>query len=324
MGFKDFMSGIKQKCEDFLYTKEGVEQEEENSPDPLYEAAQQQVPQQYAQQPYAQQYAQPQPQQYRQPYAQPQQQYAQQPYAQQPAYQQPQNVYQPVTQPQPQQPQMFTQFSSQLQQPQSQPRNRRMQQHQQEQEQPQQNVVQFPGAYQQQENKPEEDKTPVNLRVISIRGINDCRSAIALLRGGDALVVVMDGVPDQAEKRRYVDIFSGACFSLGATITKVSQYGAYLVAPSRVRVFADQVTSQMNSGAQAASQHVPQNTPVMPQQPAYQQPTDQQGFTQRAPAQDVQSGAFYPRQPMPAPQSPSFSAQAGNAGYVPDQAEMAE
>ena len=193
-----------------------------------------------------------------------------------------------------------------------------------------QKIVNFPGysaeAPLQQQPQATESVPGANIRVINLRGVNECRSAIALLRAGDVLVVVMDNVGDPAEMRRYVDTLSGACFSLSATITKVSRSGAYLVAPSGVSVFADMVTSQMN-GAQraynrqtAARQAARQPSYQPYAQPAYQEPQQQNGFEQRA-AQQAPMTEFYAQQPVGAPAQPSFEPQQNN-GYVPDQYEQ--
>ena len=104
------------------------------------------------------------------------------------------------------------------------------------------NLVFFPGA----ENRMEES---FSARVISARGVGDCYSAITQLRQGDMVVLVMDHISDPAEMRHYVDMLSGACYSLRATITKLSRHGAYLICPNRVRVYVDSSTNQLNSAS---------------------------------------------------------------------------
>ncbi len=297
------------------------------------------------------------------PYQQPQVQAAYQPQAQ---YQQP--MQQPYQQPQ-QQPQQQqapqTQFSAQYQPPQ---RNRRAQQHT---AQPEDNVVPI-SAYQQarpqqpmqqapqqapqmqpppqmplqqppmqQPQAPQQPPQTVQAsgaaRIINARGIGDCRSAIMLLRAGDAVVIVMDNITDPAEMRRYVDTLSGACFSLSATITKVSRYGAYFLAPQGMAVYADQVTSQMNGAAVRQVAQRPAYQPQQgyqqqpyqgqPQQAAYQAPVNpyppqrapQQGedFVPRT-AENAPQQPFYTREAPNAPQT-SFSQQPQAYGYAPDE-----
>lgn len=302
------------------------------APAPRKREKQQDMQQEAAQMPQAQapswQYAQGQPYPgYQQPYQQP---------AQAPVFQQPA--------PQPAQPQ----------------RNRRSQQHA---AQEPSNVVDF-GAYQQHSffgqpqqapQQPEnEPQAPANsllsARVISARSMADCRSAITLLRNGDAVVIVLENVTEPSEMRRLVDTLSGACYSLTATITKVSRYGVYLLAPQTLAVFADQATNMMNSapvrqaarpqyqqpyqGQRAAYAQQPQQrvNPYAAAQPQQQNPyavqqnpyAGQQGFTQRSAQQEEAPQEFYQR---PAPQAAAavgFSAQPVSYGYAPDEAAAAE
>ncbi|MBQ4073622.1 MAG: cell division protein SepF [Clostridia bacterium] len=264
---------------------------------------------------YQQQMQHPAPQQFQQGYQpqpqmnQPQPQHPMQP--QQPgpqsafqSYQRPQQppVQQPPMQPQPQQPPM--------QQPTMQPQPQQMP--------PQQGMPQMSGP------------APLSARIINARGIGDCRSAITLLRNGDAVLIVMENINDQAEQRRLVDTLSGACYSLTATITKVSRAGVYLLAPQTVAVYADQITNQMNSmpgrpapnpgyqpgyhGQRAPYQH------QQPQQPQVSYAPPQQGFTRRAAAPEEAPQPFY-NQPAPqAAQAPAFTAQPVGNGYAPDEA----
>ena len=232
--------------------------------------------------------------------------YQQAPY-QQPMYQQPpqQNAYQ----------QPVSQFSAQVEEQRA--RNPQAQQPD------PQKVVPFPGSY---TGEQAQEAKPASVRVITIRGFNDCRSAISYLRAGEILLVVMDGLQDQAEMRRYVDMLAGACFSLSASITKVSRYGSYLAAPGQVSVWADPVISQMNgSSRRGAARTAPQQNAYRSYQGDYQQSayqgysSYQEGAQQpaysQAPAEETQ---FYARQPQPTPEQPPFEAQERGTGYAPD------
>ncbi len=292
---------------------------------------------------------------------------AQQPQAQQPyPYNQPQQQYmgyQPPYQQQPYQQQPYQQQAQPpvYQQAQQPVRNRRSQQHAAQQDMGK--IVDF-GLYQQaQTQQPEtqpndqdaQSQAPSLLtgRVINARTMADCRKAITLLRNGDAVVIVLENVTEPGEMRRLVDTLSGACYSLTASITKVSRYGVYLLAPQTLAVFTDQTTNAMNNGpvrqarpqyqqpyqaqrsafgrqaprqgsyyGQQSAYAAPQQNPYAPQQPAY----DQQGFTQRSAVQEEAPMDFY-QQPTPHPQagaSVGFSAQPASYGYAPDEAVAAE
>lgn len=245
-------------------------------------------------------------------------------------------------------PPVQTQFSAQFQQPQ--PRNRRSQQRE-------DNVVQFPVEQQPQSTyfKPEqpaaqtqpqpapETRAPYqdplrqarpvsSIRVMNIRSIMDCRSAISLLRQGDMVLVTMESVGDTNEMRRFVDTLSGACFSLMSTITKVSRYGTYLLAPVSLSVYCDGVISQMNSAGRSRPRPQPQaqqpapvqgydyNYGAQPRQGEYPQQQPQQpayAYQQPAPVQPEQQ-QFYARPAQQEARRPVFENQAAGYGYAPD------
>ena len=264
------------------------------------------------------------------------------PYYQQPVQQQYyggyQQPYQQPYQPQPVQPQQpYQQPQAAVQPEQPQPRFRRSAQHA-------SNVVQVDfGGQQPQQPAPEAEQPQtagqLNARIINARGMGDCRSAITLLRNGDAVVVVMENITNPGDMRRLVDTLSGACYSLTATITKVSRYGVYLLAPQTLAVFADQATNQMNSSPARAPQVQPyQAAPYAAQRPVYtnpmqpvqqgqpyqQQPVaDQQGFTQRAAAPEAAAQTFYQRQVAQESTIPSFSNRPAGVGYAPDEQQAA-
>ena len=352
---KDAWGRARQKLEGFLYRDEGAGaapipaiQEPANAPEPADMTPRQQTapgyPPMWGQAPAA-------PQQNYPPYPQ-------QPAAPQPAYQQP--YQQPAPQiPQAQQPAQRAQGGFPFV---NAARNRRADRTQTENK-----VLDFPGAQQNppQEAPPVPQPAPAvtaAARIINARGMGDCRSAITLLRNGDAVLIVMENIADPAEMRRLVDTLSGACYSLTATITKVSRYGVYLLAPQALAVYADQATNQMNNPSarpmpqqaayqqpayqqpayqppvyqQAAYQQPAYQPPVyQPQETAYQPPVSapqnpfqnafaapQAAFTQRAAAPSEANQPFYARRASQSGQMPAFATQ-DSAGYAPDETPAA-
>lgn len=334
--FKDTFGKVRERLDGFLYHDEGAApapmpsmNEEGYAPQSEGYAPQQAAPayayptasyQPYQQPTYQQPYQAQQQPAYQQAAYQPQPYQAQQ----QPAYQQPQQepprqpVYQAPAQPQAD---AYT-------------RNRRADRTAQRQE---NNVLDFPV---QQVQQPDADAAQAaaiaSARIINARGMGDCRSAITLLRNGDTVLIVLENISEPAEMRRLVDTLSGACYSLTATITKVSRAGVYLLAPQSMAVYADQATNQMNmapvrAAAQPAQAGYTGQRIQRPayQAPAYQQPTvyaaPQNGFSQRAAApQEAPMTPFYTRQPAQNAQIPPFSAQPAGYGYTPDETAAAE
>ena len=238
-----------------------------------------------------------------------------------------QQSYQPVQQPYQQPQQAQAQFTPQPEHPQ---RFRRTAQHA-------SNVVQVDFGGQQPEAPAQEPAQQpssglLSARIINARGMSDCRSAITLLRNGDAVLIVMENITNPGDMRRLVDTLSGACYSLTATITKVSRYGVYLLAPQTLAVFADQATNQMNAGPVRPQTAAYQTNPAYaaPQRPLYTNPVQQpapqaqpygqpQDFTQRTAAPEQAAQDFYQRPLMQDSSIPSFSNRPAGVGYAPDE-----
>ena len=322
---KELINTLKNKAETIFYDPSDVNDG--------YGYAQQDMQNDPYQQPYqAQDVYQQQPQQeFRQEsWQQPQQNYQQTAYQQpqqefrQAAYQQPQQNFQqaPFQQPQQnfqqtayQQPQQEYQQAA-YQQPQQEFRQAAFQQQAPVQEDPK--VVPFPNAQQ-----PQPENAPTAC-VINARNVSECYSAIVQLRSGNMVVVVLENITDNMEMRHYVDMLSGACYALKATITKLSRHGAYLIAPNHVRVCVDAATNQFNSPAsrmQRPQMPFQQQMPQQGQQPLQQNPYMQRpdGAYQRpARMNDAEQMPMYSRPVSPDPRmAPQQNRMAFN-GHVPD------
>lgn len=255
-----------------------------------------------------------QPNAYQQPqsnYQQPQYQHAAPQQYQQSAYQQPQQQAAP---------------QQNFQQPQQQSRPYQPQHAAPQKPQAEGNVVYFPNA----QTAPQQDVPALNARVINARGVSDCYSAISQLRSGDMVILVLENIADPTEMRHYVDMLSGACYSLRATITKLSRHGAYLICPTPVKVFVDAATNQLNS--------ISSRTAQRPQQPAFQSQMNYQGQQpnnyQQAPqmgyqrqnedpyqrhvSPDANQPAYYSRGVAPDPQLSATTEKQAYNGYMPD------
>jgi hypothetical protein len=149
----------------------------------------------------------------------------------------------------------------------------------------------------------------------------------------------MENITDHGEMRRLVDTLSGACYSLTATITKVSRSGVYLLAPQTLAVFADQATNLMNSApvrSQARNyqpaytgqrvSYAPQQREAQPYraQPQQQPYSGGQEFAQRMAEPEEARQDFYQRPAPQEAQTPSFSAQPAGYGYAPDEVQAVD
>ena len=196
-------------------------------------------------------------------------------------------------------------------------------------------AAQQPAAMQQtaaqQPAQPRPEADAQNMWVINVRGMSDCCSAISLLREGGTVLAVMENITDPPEMRRLVDTLSGACYSLSATITKLSRGGVYLLASRKMVVYTDQATKMMNSAGSRSYSYQQQPAPrqgigvsippLAGASPRREEPAAaprQQGFA-RQQAVPADAPSFFAR---PAPRDaaiPEFTAAPTNgSGYRPD------
>ena len=178
--------------------------------------------------------------------------------------------------------------------------------------------------------QPPQETAGQNTWVINVRGMGDCCSAITLLRGGGAVLTVMENITDPAELHRLVDTLSGACYSLTATITKLSRNGVYLLAPKNVAVYTDQATKMMNSAGSRTYSYQQQPlsrqgaAPAASQQAAAPQQREdsavsrQQGYARQV-SPSAAAPSFYARSVPQEAAVPSFTAaESSGSGYRPD------
>ena len=196
------------------------------------------------------------------------QQAAQQP-QQQPVMQQP---VQPMAQPMQQQAQ--PQQAPQYQQPQQ-----------------QSNVVQFPGM-----QHSADGSTYAHVEyVVLLRSRNECKDVIAYIKSNASVFLNMEFIASDSERQRCVDMLSGAAYTLGCALNKISPRGIYLISSPSVRVVLDPAMQKFTAAPEAQGYH----------QQAQQRP--QMGFSQPQ-AQPQQPAA----EPMEQPKQPVNGFSAGS------------
>lgn len=197
------------------------------------------------------------------------QQAAQQAQQQQPVMQQP---VQPMAQPMQQQAQ--PQQAPQYQQPQQ-----------------QSNVVQFPGM-----QHSADGSTYAHVEyVVLLRSRNECKDVIAYIKSNASVFLNMEFIASDSERQRCVDMLSGAAYTLGCALNKISPRGIYLISSPSVRVVLDPAMQKFTAAPEAQGYH----------QQAQQRP--QMGFAQPQ-AQPQQPAA----EPMEQPKQPVNGFSAGS------------
>ena len=153
------------------------------------------------------------------------------------------------------------------------------------------NVVQFPGMQQSTDGS-----VYAHVEyVVLLRSRQECKDVIAYIKSNASVFLNMEFIASDSERQRCVDMLSGAAYTLGCALNKISPRGIYLISSPSVRVVLDSAMQKFTAAP------------------------DQQGIAQHMPAEEVQQptgGAFTTRfqaQSGQRPHSGFGSVMAGNA-----------
>ncbi|NLV58128.1 MAG: cell division protein SepF [Clostridiales bacterium] len=181
--------------------------------------------------------------------------------------------------------------------------------------QPDSNVVLFPGMQQ----GPSGNAYAHVEFVVLLKNRNECTKVIEFIRSNASVFLNMEFIASDAERQRCVDTLTGAAYTLGCQLIKISPRFFYLISPPSVHVVIDPAMQKFSVGAEAYAARPGYNTDYSAQRSAAY-PTS--GYTQ-TPAQaterfsSVQPGAGYGTPTAQASRSStnSFgSVMAGSAG----------
>ncbi len=116
--------------------------------------------------------------------------------------------------------------------------------------------------YQQQDsnvvNFPNQQGMPTHVEyVILLRSRNECTKVIEYIKTNASVFLNMEYIANESERQRCVDMLSGAAYTLGCQLHKISNRGIYLIASPYVRVMIDPAMKRFTSG--------PETQPFMPQ-----------------------------------------------------------
>ena len=194
-------------------------------------------------------------------------------------------------------------YRQSAQQPDMQYRQAEPQQGWQQPEQPQYrqagNVVDFPV---QQEAAPQHVEY-----VILLRSRNECTKVIEYIKTNASVFLNMEYIANENERQRCVDMLSGAAYTLGCQLHKISNRGIYLIASPYVRVMIDPAMKRFNATSesqpflrQQTGEYPPVGEPEWNPQHGQAQPFAQREY--EAPAQTTAPYARQQQQPQQQPQ----------------------
>lgn len=176
-----------------------------------------------------------------------------------------------------QQQQMMQQQAMQAQQP---VYRQPVQQPQQAAYQQQSNVVQFPGM-----NAAQDGSVYAHVEyVVLLRSRQECKDVIAYIKSNASVFLNMEFIASDSERQRCVDMLSGAAYTLGCALNKISPRGIYLISSPSVRVVLDPAMQKFTAAPEAQGYAQPQQ----PEQEVQPRPVAAGSFTTRFQAQGAQ------------------------------------
>jgi len=199
-----------------------------------------------------------------------------------------------------QQPQQgYQQQNYQQQNYQQQPQQGYQQQNYQQQNYQQQgNVVQFPGMQQSMDGS-----VYAHVEyVVLLRSRQECKDVIAYIKSNASVFLNMEFIASDSERQRCVDMLSGAAYTLGCALNKISPRGIYLISSPSVRVVLDSAMQKFTAAPD--TQNYAQQQQQQRRRSRFENEGDaRQEMYQQQPEQEAQ-------QPVPGSFTSRFQAQA--------------
>ncbi len=109
------------------------------------------------------------------------------------------------------------------------------------------NVVPFPGMV----RGPEGNYYAHVEYVVLLRSRNECTKVIEFIKSNASVFLNMEFIANDSERQRCVDMLSGAAYTLGCDLNKISQRGIYLISSPSVRVVIDPALQKYASAPEA-------------------------------------------------------------------------
>jgi len=140
----------------------------------------------------------------------------------------------------------------------------------------QSNVVQFPGM-----QRSMDGSVYAHVEyIVLMRSRHECKDVIAYMKANASVFLNMEFIASDSERQRCVDMISGAAYTLGCELTKISPRGIYLISSPSVRVVLDPAMQKFTAAPEAQG-FVRQRYENEGYQQGYAQPQMEEQSTQR-------------------------------------------
>ena len=114
---------------------------------------------------------------------------------------------------------------------------------------PPSNVVQFPGPTQGQDGAAYAHTE----YVVLLRSYSECRNIIEYIKTNASVFLNMEFIASDSERQRCVDMLSGAAYTLGCKLTRVSARGIYLISSPTVHLVMDAAMEKFAAAPETAA-----------------------------------------------------------------------
>ena len=171
------------------------------------------------------------------------------------------------------------------------------------------NVVMFPGM---QQNPEGMAYTHVEY-VVLLRSRNECKDVIGYIKTNASVFLNMEFIASDSERQRCVDMLSGAAYTLGCALNKISPRGIYLISAPTVKVVLDPAMQKATAAPEAqgyARQRYEQEGYSAGYAQAQQTQRPAAGYQQQVPGHYQRQLSAAHSAVISKPSSPAYEAQA--------------
>ena len=97
------------------------------------------------------------------------------------------------------------------------------------------NISYMPGV------EPRVDRSQIHVEhIITLTGLKSCYDAIACMKDGETLIVMLDAIANESESMRCQDMLAGAAFTLGCSVRLLQGARIVVIAPEGVKILPEQ------------------------------------------------------------------------------------
>ena len=148
--------------------------------------------------------------------------------------------------------------------------------------------------------------------VVLLRSRNECKDVIGYIKTNASVFLNMEFIASDSERQRCVDMLSGAAYTLGCALNKISPRGIYLISAPTVKVVLDPAMQKAAAAPEAqgyARQRYEQEGYSAGYTQAQQPQRPAADYQQQSAGHYRQAQAYQQSQPQQ-PQQPAYEAQA--------------